>query len=337
MSLIKRKGIWHIDFTFKGQRVCCSAKTKSKSQALELEAKLRDDIRGQAMLGNKPQYTWEDAVVRFIQETSHKADHEKDKQRLRWIMPFLSGKSLQNISSGMIKAVLEEKRKTASPATANRYLATIRAIMRKAAGEWEWIISCPTVKPYPEPQKRFRWLSKSEASNLLNDCSNSIKWIVLFAIATGLRERNVTMMEWSQVDMIKKIAWIHPDQAKTRKAIGVPLNDDALQALRMQVGKDDQYVFNHPRRMSDNTEWRKLCKQYKINFHTLRHTFASWHVQAGTSLATLKELGGWSSLTTVMRYSHLSTEHLAQYASNSCVNFAGEKVTNSSIKHHNTS
>jgi len=334
MSLIKRNGTWHIDFTFKGQRVCCSARTKSKGKAQELESKLRNDLRSQALLGDKPEYIWEDAVARFINETSHKADHEKDKQRLRWVMPFLTGKKLKDITSNMIKSIIEEKKKESSPSTANRYLATIRAIMRKAAGEWEWIVSCPTVKPYPEPQKRFRWLTKAEASNLLTDCSESLRWIVLFGLSTGLRERNVTMLEWSQVDMNKKVAWIHPDQAKSRRAIGIPLNPDALKAIRSQIGNHKTYVFNHPKRISDNTEWRKLCKQYSITFHTLRHTFASWHVQAGTSLTTLKELGGWSSLATVMRYSHLSTDHLAQYASNSCVNFAVEKNTSNDIEHH---
>jgi hypothetical protein len=41
---------------------------------------------------------------------------------------------------------------------------------------------------------------------------------------------------------------------------------------------------------------------------------ASWHVQQGTPLHVLQELGGWSDYEMVRRYAHLSVEHLAEYA-----------------------
>ena len=44
-----------------------------------------------------------------------------------------------------------------------------------------------------------------------------------------------------------------------------------------------------------------------------RHTWASWHVQSGTPLHVLQELGGWETAEMVRRYAHLSSEHLAQY------------------------
>jgi hypothetical protein len=42
----------------------------------------------------------------------------------------------------------------------------------------------------------------------------------------------------------------------------------------------------------------------------LRHTWASWHVQRGTGLQELLELGGWSCMEMVLRYAHLGGEHL---------------------------
>lgn len=38
-----------------------------------------------------------------------------------------------------------------------------------------------------------------------------------------------------------------------------------------------------------------------FRWHDLRHTWAPWHVQSGTSLQELQELGGWSSFEMVLR------------------------------------
>lgn len=59
--------------------------------------------------------------------------------------------------------------------------------------------------------------------------------MVQFTLATGLRESNVVGMEWNQIDMQRRVPWIHPVQAKSAKAIVVPLNEDALSILKMQI------------------------------------------------------------------------------------------------------
>ena len=47
-----------------------------------------------------------------------------------------------------------------------------------------------------------------------------------------------------------------------------------------------------------------------FRWHDLRHTWASWHVQSGTPLQELMELGGWASFEMVLRYAHLAADHL---------------------------
>ena len=98
--------------------------------------------------------------------------------------------------------------------------------------------------------------------------------------------------------MERRVAWIHPDQAKVEKAIGVSLNDDAVAVLEAQLGKHHTRVFTYfgkPVAKARTNAWHKALKRAGIeNFrwHDLRHTWASWHVQNGTPLQVLKEFGG---------------------------------------------
>jgi integrase len=143
--------------------------------------------------------------------------------------------------------------------------------------------------------------------------------IVRFSLETGLRRANVTGLTWSQVDLTRRTAWVHPDQAKARKAIAVPLSTTAVIVLRERIGKHEKFVFTYrkkPIKEVNTKAWRAALRRAEIeNFrwHDLRHTWASWHVQAGTPLHVLQELGGWESVEMVRRYAHLSSEHLAQY------------------------
>jgi hypothetical protein len=62
--------------------------------------------------------------------------------------------------------------------------------------------------------------------------------------------------------------------------------------------------------------WYKALKRAgieKFRWHDLRHTWASWHVQNGTPLHVLQELGGWETPAMVGRYAHLATGDLAAY------------------------
>ena len=49
-----------------------------------------------------------------------------------------------------------------------------------------------------------------------------------------------------------------------------------------------------------------------VSLHTLRHTFASSLVMAGVDLITIQEYGGWTDLSLVQRYAHLSAGHKAK-------------------------
>ncbi len=101
-----------------------------------------------------------------------------------------------------------------SNATVNRMLELVRAILRRAEREWEWIDRALYIRMLKEPKHRIRWLTREEAVRLLSFLPAHIEAMARFALATGLRKSNVTGLQWTQVDLDRRVAWIHADQAK---------------------------------------------------------------------------------------------------------------------------
>lgn len=96
----------------------------------------------------------------------------------------------------------------------------------------------------PEPKCRVRWLTHEEADRLLAELPGHLAAMARFTLATGLREHNVIELEWNQVDLDARRAWIHADQAKgRRRAIAVPLNATAIVVLREQQNQHPTRVF----------------------------------------------------------------------------------------------
>jgi integrase len=95
-----------------------------------------------------------------------------------------------------------------------------------------------------------------------------------------------------------------------------PTREAALESTRGQHPRWC-FTFAGKRIQQSSTAWDKAKQRAGIEdfrFHDLRHTWASWHVQSGTSLPELMELGGWKSYEMVLRYAHLAPEKLSSVA-----------------------
>ena len=157
MPLYRRGKTWWVRFTAPdGQRVQQSAGTRDRVRAQEYH-ELKAELWKVAKLGNKPDRVWEEAVVRWLNETAHKASHEKDRAHLRWLNPHLRGVSLRAINRDAIDRLTHARvKENVSNATVNRMLEVLRAILRKAAKEWEWTDHIPYICLLPEPKRRIR-------------------------------------------------------------------------------------------------------------------------------------------------------------------------------------
>ena len=173
-------------------------------------------------------------------------------------------------------------------------------------GDVIWSITQAELKRGNKPATVNRYLSVIR--NLLRTARDEWQWI-----------DRVPKLEWDQVDLERANAWL--DRTKNGTLRGVPLNRDAIAVLKAERGKHPVFCFTFRGEPIGwevtNTAWRAAIMKAGITgfrFHDLRHTWASWHRQAGTSCDELKELGGWKSRVMVDRYAKFGTEHLAAAA-----------------------
>ncbi|MGQ0285803.1 tyrosine-type recombinase/integrase [Pasteurellaceae bacterium 22721_9_1] len=328
MSIRKNKsGIWQIDFTTpSGERVRISSKTTEKKLAQQMHDQLKHEAWQVEQLNKRPERTVEQALIRFLEASENQKDIETKIRHAEYWQKAIGHKRLSSLTSDDIYNNLPthilKTGKKLSPSTQNRYRTSImRALnLARQAG---WIDSIPYLAKNSEPKKRVRWITKDEANTLLNNITlDWMKDVCFFALMTGARMTEILTMTWSKIDFNQNIAIVTSDVAKSGRARALPLNREAVNFLRQKETKRiSDYVFHRGKgKMITDIDREHLHKALSVSnirdfrFHDFRHTWASWHVQAGTPLLTLKELGGWETIEMVQKYAHLNAEHLLTYA-----------------------
>lgn len=303
-----------------GKRLRESTGTEHREEAEAYLAKLKHESHQARYLGVKPRRSWQEAAVRYLALKAHLRDYEKQRRLCKKLDAYLGRVMLNDITGDVLWSIVEgEQKKGNKAATINRCLALVRSVLRAAHFDWQWLDRIPRVRLLPGEVERDRWLTKDEAGRLLGYCPPHLTALVRFALATGCRAREIAGLEWARVDLKRGTAWL--DQTKNGTPRGVPLNRDAVAVLEGERGKHEQYCFTFrgkPIRYElTNTAWQNAVRKAglgDLRFHDLRHTWASWHRQAGTSTDELKELGGWKSREMVDRYAKFATDHLGAAA-----------------------
>ncbi|WP_148716443.1 tyrosine-type recombinase/integrase [Chitinolyticbacter meiyuanensis] len=325
MPIKKRgtKGIWWIDIvTPTGERIRQSAGTQNEKEAQELHDRMKSKLWEQSRLNVKREYLWEEAAIRYLKEIQHKKSLDDDKRYLRWWTEAFRGRAINSITKAEAAEVVEKR--YSAPASRNRMIATLRALLNTAIRDWEWIDHVPAFRVYEEPDGRIRWLTQDHAARLIERLPPWLATMARFALATGLRQSNVYELTWDRVDLRRRCVFIPGSMFKSGKDFYCVLSDDAVSVIRGQLGKHSTHVFVDrngqpmsywPR--SNDSIMRKEMKSLGITdfvWHDWRHTWASWHVQGGTDIYTLKRLGGWETIEMPQRYAHLCVEHLLEPA-----------------------
>lgn len=208
MSLYRIGTRWYVYFVHDGHRIRRSTGTDDRSQAQEYHDKLKAQFWRHERLGEDPGHTWKEAAAVWLAERDRGPE---DGYRLRWISDRLRDVQLSALTGSRLEEIIRHK--ATSAGSYNRYISVISAILHRARRKG-WIETVPQLERRKEPRGRLRWLTLKEWKALKKALPPYMRQMARFALATGLRENNVIGLEWSQVDMDRRAAWIHADQAQ---------------------------------------------------------------------------------------------------------------------------
>ena len=209
-----------------------------------------------------------------------------------------------------------------APATCNRILAAFKTICSLAvmrgllpAGQ----SPCTGVSPFKIHAQRERYLSRDEAQRLMRALEKSDRqesFAIRLLLLTGARKNEILKARWEDVRLDQRLLSV--PLSKSGKPRHIPLSDEAIAVIRAiprQPGNPWLFPGRAPGKpLSDlYLFWNKLRRELglaDVRIHDLRHTFASFLVNAGHSLYEVQKLLGHGDPRTTMRYAHLGQASL---------------------------
>lgn len=262
---------------------------------------------------------------------------------------------LDEISIWNIEKWRTARRKSKTkPATINRNMTALKALLAKAV-EWNIIEANPLAKLKPlevDNHGKVRYLSTQEEASLrqalnirderiretrrshnvwlkerghdampeipANKFADHLQPMVLLSLNTGLRRGELFALQWDNISFSKGTLTVAGSTAKNGKTRHVPLNQEAMAALKQWrpalnatglvfPSKANESQFNNVRKAFLGVLAAAKIKAFR--WHDIRHHFASKLVMASVDINTVRELLGHANLDMTLRYAHLAPEH----------------------------
>ena len=242
------------------------------------------------------------------------------------VKPLIGHMSLNTIKHEHIVSVMTKASMTLADVSKNRLLALIRYMFNLAL---RWKAADLSINPalgykmIKITNHRERYLTAEETQLLITQVNSSknimLKFIVPMLLLTGARKREVLDAQWKDIDFERQF-WRIPSTKSGRERY-VPLSPSAIDLLD-QIPQTCDYIFANPKTLkpfeSLQHGWncaRKRAGLNDVRMHDLRHSFASFLVNAGCGLYEVQKILGHSSILMTQRYSHLSQESLMRAVS----------------------
>jgi site-specific recombinase XerD len=198
--------------------------------------------------------------------------------------------------------------------TFNQAVCALRFFYRITLSR-DWVVEH---LPFPRRAKQLPVVLSPEEVKRFLDSIRSLKYraILMTAYAGGLRLSEVANLRVRDIDSSRMM--IRIEQGKGRKDRYVMLAPKLLEVLRQywRAERPGEWLF--PGRSPDQslcvTGIQKACRQAgidaglskRVTVHTLRHSFATHLLEAGTNIRVIQTLLGHSSVSTTQRYTYVS-------------------------------
>ena len=319
---IKIKGHPVLNATF-------NRKTDAERWAQQTEADIRRGKHFPTQESKK--HTLKDTIERYERDILPGRTRSKRDSILKWWKNRLGDYLLADITSPRITEARDEllngityRGTKRSPTTCRHYLVTLSHVFTIAQKEWAWASFNPVnnvSKPSPA-RGRIRFLDDDERRRLLEACKNSsnplLHIIVVLAMSTGMRRSEILNLCWSNIDLKTGKIVLHETKNNERHVVYVTGFALELICEHDKIRRIDSILLfpgKSPSKPIDiRSAWEHALKIANVKnfvFHDLRHTFASYMVMNGASLAETAEALNHKTLAMTNRYAHLSEDHIA--------------------------
>ncbi|WP_417790241.1 tyrosine-type recombinase/integrase [Terasakiella pusilla] len=329
MAVYKRKGtsIYQIEIKHNGHRIRKSSGTKSKRKAQELERRWMEELHDQVVMGRPAEMSLGEAAERYYNTIILPKSNPRVASREKYMLDKMVRVLGKDLPINFLKSPVITKFRDdlitegKAPATVNRYLASLKAILNRAHKDWGTLDTVPPFRLLSLDNARYRWITEEEEQRLLDAAPDHIRNLIIFLVDTGARKSEALNLTWADVDLDRKPRpAVNFMQTKSGKPRSVPLTHrvtEMLRGLLLKRPESLEHVFlYHPffggelaPYKQPHGSWKTVCKRAGVTdivMHDLRHTFASRLVSKSVSLLAVSTLLGHASIKMTQRYAHLA-------------------------------
>lgn len=258
-------------------------------------------------------------VIEYYQEyhlTENKYEYRANN------LAFFDAYDLRDLRKKHIKEYAILRRATVSNSTINRECSFARAAINRVIDDYEIKLNNPFEKvKFVEDDYIPNYLTRSQYERLLKSAlstaNHDLHDFIILLTMTGCRPIELLTLEWSNVHLDKKQFIVRNRYSKNKRTMYKYLNNTAHELLLDRAtDKQGRFVFTN---RTTNDRYKSFGKGFQLcknragidcTMYDLRHTYASWLIQKGVGIYTIKDLLGHGDIDSTMRYAHLD---YAQY------------------------
>ena len=288
-------------------------KEAAKRVAKLKEAALRADIQHSTEV-----LTWEDGVEDWLSSRKNlrPSTMKRYECSLRQWSEHLEGIAISKISTKILRNIAWNRQEDGvSNATIQRDFVALSAVFDRAI-EREWIECNPVpelrTKSFCEMRRAIHLPQEASIALMLDNMSPELAAVCNFARATGMRQSEITGLEWASFEGLEGAATLY--NTKGLRVRTISLATEATSILRqVERVSGSELVFLDERKRP----WKHIASKFcaisralaeensafvRFRFHDLRHLFAVRYLRSGGDIYDLQQIMGHSSIKVTELY-----------------------------------